>query len=359
MDAELTKLKQQLNPLNLKENEPLSKHTTLKIGGPADLWYEPKTTEELIGAVKVAHELNVPVTMVGWGANILVSDKGIRGLVIRNKNKGIKISDKAEVSETEELETDVQARWDSASEGASFKYEFKDLDYDESDQPRVEVTMDSGVDLPFATNYLIQQGLTGLQWYARIPGTVGGCVFNNIHGGSHFISEVVKSVKVIDNRGEVKNLTKAEMMFDYDYSILHKTKDVILDVTFSLYQGDKERAKAAALEWAKRKSIQPNNSPGCTFANLSNADKERLGYPTTGIGYVVEHVLKMSGYHVGDAAISTAHHNFIVNNGSATAQDFLEVVKTIASRTQSEIGVKLVPEIFFLGFEPEEIADLY
>ena len=179
-----TPLIDSLDPKYTKLNEPLSKHTTVGIGGPADIWYEAQTTEDFINAIKKAKELNIPVTILGRGSNVLISDNGIRGLVLKNNSKSIKIADEVEIpneSQNIELTTqNIEARWQSDKEKGTFKYEFKDLDYDESKEPRVEVTLDSGVDMSYAINYLITKEITGLQWYARIPGNLGGWIYNNV-----------------------------------------------------------------------------------------------------------------------------------------------------------------------------------
>lgn len=358
MDTDNKKLAKDLDENHTKLNEPLSKHTTLKIGGPADILFEAHSIEELIYAAGKAKKLKVPVTIIGWGSNILVSDNGIRGLVIKNMSRNIKIKgEKPAQSKSQNESQKITARWESDRKKGSFKYEFKDLDYDETDKPRIEAILDSGVSLPYAINYLIDKGITGLQWFAGIPGTIGGAVFNNIHGGSHFLSEYLIKVKVLDKDLKVKELDMEDLGFDYDKSRFHDSEEIILQATFSLFKGDAQRAKATTLEWAKRKSIQPKNSPGCTFANISQEEKERLNYPTTSVGYIVEHVLKMSGFQIGNAAISKQHHNFIVNKGKATAKDYLAVMKEIYKRTKKQIGIRLVSEIFLIGFDKEEIKE--
>jgi UDP-N-acetylmuramate dehydrogenase len=335
-------------------NEPLSKHTFLKIGGPADLYYEANTSDELIGAYKNAADFKIPVTILGWGSNILVSDKGVRGLVIVNLSKEIKMMDLSKENFNKE---NPVSRWESDNTQGTFKYEFKDLDYSEKSSKRIDVRIDSGVGLANAREYLYKYGITGFQWYAGIPGTIGGAVFNNIHGGTHFISEVIKSVKVITPGGEVKELSIDEVGVDYDKSRFHKSKEIIVSVLFSLFLGDVDRAKYVTNEWEKRKNIQPRNSPGCAFQNITQEQKLKLGFPTTSVGYIVEHELKMTDFRVGDAAISANHHNFIVNLGNATASDYLKVVKEIYRRTKVKLGIELVPEIFFMGFEDEEIKE--
>jgi UDP-N-acetylmuramate dehydrogenase len=338
----------------LKKDEPLSWHTFLKIGGPADWYYEADNSEEFLKAIKVARSFGVSITMLGDGSNVLVSDEGIRGLVLVNKSGKINILEK---SGSGKDTNKPMHRWESDSEVGTFKYEFKDLDYDESDSPRVKVNMESGVKLPKAIDYLLDKGITGLQWYAGIPGTIGGAIFNNIHGGTHFISEVLLSVRIVDKKGKINETKIDEMGVDYDKSRFQESGEIIIDGTFSLFKGDVNKARFVREEWAKRKSLQPRNAPGCAFHNLTQEQKSRLKIPTTSTGFVIEHLLKMSQYCVGDACVSEKHHNFIVNKGKATAQDYLAVMKKIYKKAKNELGITLVPEIFLLGFDEDMIKE--
>lgn len=337
-------------------NEPLAKHTFLKIGGPADLYFEAGNTSEYIKAVREARKLGVHITPLGDGSNVLISDKGIRGLVLINHSNEIEIL--GEQQETTKISViKPEYRWESDDKVGSFKYEFKDLDYDETSAKRIKVRIDSGVNLPRALDYLLDKQITGLQWYAGIPGTIGGAVFNNIHGGTHFLSEVIGDVHVVDSQGREKTLSIKEIGVDYDKSRFQETKEIIIDATFLLFKGVAAKAKYVRFEWAKRKSLQPRNAPGCAFHNLTQEQKEKLNLPTTSAGFIVEYLLKMTDFRIGDAAISKDHHNFIVNEGKATANDYLKVMKTIYERAKKELGLIMVPEIFLLGFDDKEIQE--
>lgn len=343
--AELAKC---LDPDRAKFDELMSLHTTLGIGGKADLYYETTDSSDLIKAVRLAKNYQVPVTVLGGGSNVLVGDGGIRGLVIRNNSSKISVGRSGKKNNSYLTET-VASRWQSDATKGTFKYEFKDLDYEEWDEKRVSVTIDSGVNLAVAMMRLIEQGITGLQWYSRIPGTIGGAVFNNIHGGTHTIKEIIDKVAVVDDEGEVVSVDLGSLDLDYDKSRFHRSNEVIVEVTFDMYLGDKEKALAVVAEWAKRKAIQPMNSAGCVFKNISESDVERLGYPTAATGYIVEHILKMSDFKIGGAKISSAHHNFIVNDGGATAKDFLAVRDEVIKRAKDKIGVDLEQEIITIG----------
>jgi len=329
-------------------DESLAHHTTLGIGGRADIFFLAEDSGELIRAMRLAKNLGINATVIGGGSNVLVGDGGIRGLVVKNTSKRIATGSKRKKAEAYRGEA-VEARWQADSRLGNLKYDFKDLDYDEWDEERIEVVLDSGVNLQGAMWKLLDMGITGLQWYARIPGTLGGAVYNNIHGGTHTMNEVVERVVVLDKDGEIRTISGSDLALGYDDSRFHHSGEVIVEVVMDLFLGDKERAEAVAREWAKRKSIQPFNSAGCVFKNISDIDKERLGLPTTSVGYIIEQVLKMGGYKVGGAKVSTAHHNFIVNEGDAKASDYLAVKNEIMRRAKEELGLELEEEIVMMG----------
>jgi UDP-N-acetylmuramate dehydrogenase len=341
----------------IKRNIPLAPFTTLHIGGPAEMLIETHSAQELAETVASARAESVPVTILGEGSNVLISDNGIGGLVVINKSDNMKVTEPSNKVASIPIRH-ITPRWQSDHTKGTFKYEFADLDYDESDSPAGSVEVDSGASLPKVLTTLIAQGITGLQWFSGIPGTIGGAIVNNIHGGTHFFHEYVQSIRILTTKGKEKVLTNKNFNADYNKTNFQKTGDTLLSATLTLHKGDAERAQSVAGEWARRKSIQPRNSPGCAFSNITAEDRTRLGFPTTSVGYIVEHVLKMSEYRVGDAAISKAHHNFIVNEGNATAKDYVAVMKEIAYRAKKKTGISLKPEIFMLGFGGDETSNI-
>jgi len=336
-----------LEPEKVKRDEPLSAHTTLGIGGKADLFYVTETSGDLVKAVRLARSFNVPVTVIGGGSNILVGDGGVRGLVIKNKSKKIAIHKEGKIHSL--LRSVVSARWMGTPKDSKKEKDFSNLDYDESKAPDVEVVLDSGVNLQVAMVQLLDQGVTGLQWYSRIPGTIGGAVYNNIHGGTHTFAEIVKKVVVLDKHSGIKTISGKDLKLGYDKSRFHESDEVILEVTLILKMGDVKKALKTANEWRKRKMTQPMNSAGCVFKNISEEDRAILGYPTTSVGYIIENILNMTGFKVGGAAIAKEHHNFIVNKGKATAKDFLAVRNEIVRRARESVGIELEDEIMRIG----------
>lgn len=352
----LEDFKKQLPEKQLKINEPLAPYTTLKIGGPADLFFVAQTEDELIKAVKLAQKYKIDWVVLGWGSNILISDDGFRGLVIRNQSKEIKILGPAPENIKKERVISEEDRHDFAViKGKEYEVKFDDLDYDETHLPVKLVKAASGEGLQKLITWTLEHGLTGLQWFARIPGTIGGAVFNNIHGGSHFFEEYLHEVTVLNPQGEIKTLTINDLGFGYDRSRFHQSGETILNVTLKLFEGDVDRAKEVAMQWANRKSVQPHNSPGCVFKNITQQERKRLGYPTTGTGYIIEWILKFTNKKVGGARVYDRHHNFIVNDGNATAKDYLTLIKQIKAETKRKTGVNLEPEIIFVGFSDEEL----
>lgn len=345
-------LQQQFPNLQFHSEFSLAPLTTVKIGGPAEIFCEVKNRDQFIALISFAQKNNIQTTVIGWGANTLIADRGIRGLVIKYATQQISVLSEPAAQENNEQ---VKARWESSQTENEEHPEFDKLDYSENDKPRVMVEIEAGVPLPFAINSLLQQGVTGLQWFSRIPATIGGAVYNNIHGGTHFMSEYVHSVVVIDKDGNQQTLMNNQLEFDYDYSRFHHSGEFIISVTFNLFKGDVEKAKQVVAGWAMQKRNQPQNSLGCVFQNISEADQQRLQYPTPSVGYIVDKILDKKGFQIGDAKISNKHAAFIENVGHATAADYLAVIKTVLAEIKEKTGLTIKPEIFFKGFTKEEV----
>lgn len=351
--------------LSYKKDEPMSLHTTFRIGGKADYFVDVREEDKLRNLIIELEKNKIPYIVLGWGSNVLVSDDGIRGVVIRNRVKEFRLrsSDKKTHKESKEFNKKSEIRLDQISEKERGIYSFMDLDYDESDiKDEVLVEVSAGMDMPELITKTLDMGLTGLQWYAGIPGTVGGAVFNNIHGGTHLFEEVFEEAEVINIENlKVEKKSKQDMKFDYDESYLHKSGDIILSVTLRLKKGDKDRAIYTAKEWYQRKAIQPRNTPGCVWKNISNEAKIKNGFEANATGYIIDQKLGWRGKKkVGDAIISDKHANFIENLGRASAMDVLKIMKDTRDEIYKKYGIKLESEIIFLGFisrNPDEVMD--
>jgi UDP-N-acetylmuramate dehydrogenase len=374
-------LKTEFPDLEIYKNHPLAPYTTLKIGGPADIFIHTKTSEQLIKALnftsklvnnftdKNGEEINFSarnhvneaqrvsttkielpsknITILGNGSNVLISDLGVHGIVIKNSSANIEILEKIDAQKKAEL---ISAH---RTENEPTKYlDFSKLDYDESDCPKIKVKIDSGVNLPFAINELISKGVTGLQWFAYIPGTVGGAVFGNIHGGKYHFSDYIDSVETFDlNSGDFKTFKKDDLTWDYDHSYFQSHPNlIIISVTLNLYLGDSNKAKLVVDEWIKQKSpVQQINSAGSVFKNPNFEDCQRIWGEQKSAGWIIDHELNLKGKTVGQAQISPTHANFIVNLGNATAKDYLDLVKLIQSEASKKFNLELEPEIKMLG----------
>lgn len=285
--------------LIIQKNIPLAKYTYFKLGGPSDYFVEVKTIVELTTALSYAQDHKLPYFILGSGSNILVTDKGFRGLVIKNKIANITQQDNI-------------------------------------------LTADSGVPVNQLVTYAIAQGLAGLEDFLGLPGTVGGAIFNNAHHMGDLIGNHVVNVKVLEADGKISTLTHKELDFAYDYSRLHNTDEIILSVSFQLTKKDKEElAQKGQFAVARRAKTQPlgSSSSGCIFQNPSS---------TQSAGYLIDQA-GLKGARVGGAVVSDVHANFIVNDGSATSSDVLDLIELIKAKVYQVHGVNLVSEVFVIG----------
>ncbi|MBI3577731.1 UDP-N-acetylmuramate dehydrogenase [Candidatus Gottesmanbacteria bacterium] len=309
----------------VKENETLARYTTFKIGGPADLLYEAKTVDELVAAVTAARKLSIPIFLLGGGSNILIGDKGIRGLVIKNSTNTILMR------------------------GAKGSYKSGQT------TGKVYVEADSGVLINKLVRDTIDEGLGGLEMHLGLPGTVGGAMFMNSKWTKPetYVGDVVYQATILTSSGEIKTVPKEYFHFGYDESAIQHSGDIVLGVVFVLNQKPKEQLwEEANGVVAYRKETQPQGvfSPGCTFRNISKADAIAAATPehTTSAGYLVDHA-GLKGTSVGEAYISQDHANFIVNRGHATAADVVTLIELARSRVKEQFGVELVEEIVRIG----------
>lgn len=354
--------------LQIFENHPLAPYTTLKIGGPADIFIHSTSQDQFVSIINflaknVTNEppAVVPITILGNGSNVLISDSGIRGIVIKNSGQSIDILDKNHSTNVRPIarliSTPIRPGEPSISthrnENEPEKYlDFTKIDYDESNCPQTLVKISSGTLLPYAINYLINQGLTGLQWFAYIPGTLGGAVWYNIHGGTHHFSEYIDSVEVFDfNSNALKIYHSKDLSWDYDQSYFQFHPELIItSVTLKLFQGDARRAQLTALAWIQQKTkVQPMNSAGSVFKNPPFRDCLAAWGEQKSTGWIIDHELGWKGKCNGGAQISEKHANFIVNANSASAQDYYTLAKSVQNEVLRRYKVKLELEVNLLG----------
>ena len=286
---------------NALVNEPMSAHTTLKLGGPADYMVFPRDGEEIAAMFREAAENGVPVTVIGHGSNLLVLDGGIRGLVICIGKNMRKIT----------------------RDGNSLKAQ-------------------AGAMLGSAALEAAEAGLTGLEFASGIPGTVGGGVTMNAGAYDGEMAQVVTEVRGIRSDGTAVRLSREEMDFGYRHSVVQEKDFIVTEVIFELKPGDPAMIRARMSELnTKRSEKQPLDLPsaGSTF-------KRPEGYYAAAL--IDQCGLK--GYSIGGARVSEKHAGFLVNTGTSS-RDFLNLMKKVQAIVEERAGVRLEPEIRIVGTE--------
>jgi UDP-N-acetylmuramate dehydrogenase len=304
--------RERLGPDRLRAGVPLAPLTTLRVGGPAEWLIETRSSDEIVVALKLAHEFEVPVTLLGGGSNVLVADAGVRGLVIRPRGGHIQRVDPTRV-------------W-----------------------------ADAAVTINGLVRWTVIHGAAGLEAWAGTPGTVGGAIFGNAHFGGRLISERVIDVRLATRSGAtpvVNDIPVSAMAFGYDRSRLQDSGEVLLSAEFRVARGDPAALRATArASLAFRKRTQPLESPsaGCVFQNPQpGRDVVPDGVPWSAGALVDRAGLK--GTAIGGARVSPAHGNFIVNDGDATAAEIRQLIRRCQSAVREQFGVELREEIVYLG----------
>lgn len=310
-----------MNLSDCKQHEPLARYTTFKIGGPADYFYDAKTKEELTAIIQLARREQLPLFILGGGTNILIGDRGIRGLVVKNSTQSIMIR--------------------GVKGSMSGKTVF--------------VEADSGVPMNKLVRFTLEEGLSGLEMQLGLPGSVGGAVYMNSKWTKPegYVGDPVYQATLITPSGEMKTVPREYFTFAYDFSAIQKSGDIVVSVTFQLNTGDKEQLwQVADSSIAYRRKTQPQGafSAGCTFKNISKAQALAHATPnlTTSAGFLVDHA-GLKGEKLGDAQISLVHANFIVNKGNATASQVVELIEKARMAVKEKFGVVLEEEIQRVG----------
>ena len=341
---------------HVEYNQSLSKYTTIGIGGPAEAFVTVKTRDDFINVINTAKKTDVPIFILGLGANVIVSDLGFEGLVIKNEYKDLEILgtklDKNEDLEYEKLVHNIRhedLRLSKSHEGTDVKYlNFTNLDYDDITKETTEIVVGSGYVMQQLISETLNHGLTGLQWFSGIPATLGGAVYNNIHGGNRQIDNFFVSAEVIIN-GKTSTLELKDMKFDYDYSVLHETNYPVVSVKLRLFHHDVQKARETSIAWVRQKVVQPKKSPGCFLRNFTEEEVKKYNLPSNSASYVLDRVLNVHGMAVNDAMIAPSHANFITNKGNATAKDVVLLINQIKEKAKKQIGIDLREEFFYIG----------
>ena len=331
----------------LRKNVLLKDYATFRIGGPADFFYEAKTEKDFIKAIKASRRLEIPFFILGKGSNILFDDKGFRGLIIKNMVSRIKVSKRLKKSFKKQKLGDAHYL-----SGDPKKYlQFSDLDY-QQEPFDTEIEVSSGISIQYLIQQTLEKGLTGLQWFAGIPGSVGGGAVYNIHGGTKLFGDYVKDITIIDKNNRIRKIKNKELGFAYDFSNIQKEKQIVLKTTLLLSHGDIEKARYVYKEWLKRKlKIQPQiNCPGSVFQNFSKALAKKAGAPTSSAGWFIDQA-GLKGKIIGGAQVSEKHANFIINLGNGTSADVKKLIKIIKEKVKKKFGLALKEEILIMPSE--------
>ena len=296
----LEKLQKLMGEAKVLVNEPMASHTTFRIGGPADYFVMPETVEELAGVLALCKEENVPYFILGNGSNLLVGDKGFRGVVIQL---------------------------------------YKNFDGLEIDGTKV--TAKSGAMLIRVAKEAGKAGLTGLEFASGIPGTIGGAMVMNAGAYGGEMKDVVTAVTVLTKDGEIKTLTGEEMNFRYRGSVVEDEGHIVLEAVMELTEGNLDEIQARMDELSvQRRTKQPIEYPsaGSTF-------KRPEGYFA---GKLIQDA-DLRGYQVGGAQVSEKHCGFVINAGGATAADVMQLMKDVSDKVNAQFGVTLEPEVKRIG----------
>lgn len=283
-------------------NEPMKNHISFKVGGPADFLLKPKTEDEIKRLIEFLKNENIPYIVIGNGSNLLVKDGGIRGVVI-------KIADNFN------------------------KFEIEDT----------KVIAQSGALLSFMGKAILNKSLTGFEFAAGIPGTLGGAIAMNAGAYGGEMKDIVKSVRLMDSKGNIIELSNKEMEFEYRRSLISKSDYIVLSAIMELKEGNFDEIKGYMKELTKsRVTKQPLNLPsaGSTFKRPEGHFAAKL---------IEDSGLK--GLTLGGARVSEKHSGFVVNIGDAKAKDIVELINVVKSTVYSKFGVMLEEEVKILGDE--------
>jgi len=304
------------------ENEPMAKHTNFRIGGPAKWFVEVRSIDEILAVMRIAHDHQLATCVFGGGSNLLVSDQGFDGIVIKIAMRTYEI------------------------QGTSIR-------------------SDAGVLSSALARATATAGLQGLEWAISLPGTIGGGVRGNAGCFGGEMKDHVVSVRVLRN-GEILDIPREQIEFGYRESTFKHSDDIILSVVFELSEGDATELKMELDDMLmKRKASQPRDagSAGCMFKNYefaSEADVQRLAQNVDipsemmsrrqiSAGWLIDK-LGLKGTQIGSAKISEVHGNFVVNTSLATADQIVELVALVKTRARNEFGIQLMEEVQYVGF---------
>ncbi|MDV3428540.1 MAG: UDP-N-acetylmuramate dehydrogenase [Bacillota bacterium] len=295
----VNRLKEIMDINDIEIDAPMVKYTSFKVGGPVDYLVNPGSYQQVSDIVKLCRKLGMPYYIIGNCSNLIVKDGGFRGTLIK-------------LSKLNKI-------------------------YIEGNR----ITSQSGTLLKSVSNAALEESLTGFEFASGIPGSVGGAIYMNAGAYDGEISKVIEDARVLDNNGEIKNLTKEELELGYRSSSVQTYGYVILEATFKLNPGDKEKIRNRIIELTNRR-----------------CDKQPLEFPSAGStfkrpeGFFAAKLIEdtgLKGLTVGEAEVSTKHSGFLINKGGASAKDVIDLITLVQERVKEKFNVDLHPEVRIIG----------
>lgn len=295
-------LEQILNKEQILKNEPMKKHTSFRIGGNADYFLKIETQEELKQVLEVCKKFKKEIFIIGNGTNLLVTDKGFRGVIIKLELNNIELK---------------------------------------QENNEFYITVETGYPLTKLSKFALDNELEGLEFACGIPGTIGGAIRMNAGAYGSEMKNIVVSTQYMDLDGNINELNLEEQEFSYRNSIFSKKEFIILSTTVKLKKGDKENIKQKVLE---NNQSRIKNQP-LEFPNAGSTFKRKEGVITAKL--IDEAGLK--GYSIGDACVSTKHAGFLINKGNATFEDMNKLIKYIQKNLLEKYNVQIELEVLVIG----------
>ena len=330
----------------------LSTFSTMKTRAMADYVAKVRSELQLEESTRFAKENALPIHILGAGSDVIFSDQGLRGVLIQPF-----LSEKKIVSLEEEMYRDGLSEL-AKGRGVLPRYsteknqQFLQLENDLFGQGEPEILLEFGAGLPWgaAVAFSLQHNALGLHWFARIPCTVGGAAYNNIHAGKHFFSDCIVGVRAYNYEEGVFTLyTPSQLQFGYDYSVFHTNADIITSVVVALTQVDeatKEHAQQLFRDWTKEKArVQPAGAnSGSVFKNISQDQQTEIGTSMAAAAWYIDQC-GLKGRQIGGMHVFPGHANFIINTGTGSQADFIELVRIIRETVFARFGIWLEPEV--------------
>ncbi len=296
--------------MQIRKNVLLKNYSGYKIGGPADFFCEPKSKKELLTALKFSINKNIPIYVLGGGFNVLISDSGFRGLVIKPKINSLVIKNN-------------------------------------------NIIVGAGVDLGRAIRASLKSGLIGLEEFSGIPGTIGGALYMNIHYYQALLSNFVEWIECVDDKLNLYTVNAKNKNWKYEFSQIQANKLIVIRACFKLKKvGSEEKwktiGKSDEIIRTRFYKYPKEPSAGSVFQNIDT--KKFYGAPAISAAHYIDR-LGMKGTRIGGAEISGRHANMIINRGGATAKDVIALASLIKKRVRSKFGIEFKPEVQFVGFK--------